>query len=240
MTDARLVDQLRAASAVAFPETPSLAIGVTAGITHRIERRRRFVAVAAVAAVVVVVVLAIPGPRAAIARLLGIGGVTLEQVTEYDLPVTASTNEPLGRLVALEEATELVSFTLRIPAVPGLEDPSVYVREDLAGGLVSLVYRNADEGPGLIITQFMAPGEVAIKQIGDGSVFSEVDIAPGLRAFWIDGTHPIVFLGQDGELVEDSARLVADTLLWEEDGITFRIESSLPQSAIVQIARSLR
>lgn len=240
MTDERLADQLRAASAGAFPENPSMAPRVMAGITRRSERRRRFVAVAAVAAVVLVVVLAIPGPRAAIARLLGIGGVTIEQVTEYDLPVTASTNEPLGRLVSLDEATDLVAFTPRIPDVPGLEDPAVYVREDLAGGVVSLVYSNEDEGPGLIITQFMAPGDVAIKQIGDGSVFSEVDIEPGLRAFWIDGTHPIVFFDPGGELVEDSARLVGDTLLWEQGGITFRIESALPQREVVEIARSLR
>ena len=239
MTDDHLEHQLSTLADELFPPAPALVGGVIAELARRREPRRRWLAAVALAAAVVVAVLALPGPRQALARLLGIGGVTIEQVTDYELPATMPTEEPLGRPADLEEASDLVGFTPRIPQIAGLTDPATFVRPDTADGLVSLVYRNDGEEAGLIITQFRAAGDVAIKQVGNGSSFREVTIAGQLRAFWIEGTHSIVFVGDDG-IIEDSARLVGDTLLWEEDGFTYRIESALPLAEVLTIARSMR
>lgn len=239
MTDDRLEYELRALSASAFPEAPSLVDGVMAGITGRRSPRRRWLAAVAVAAALVAVALVLPAPREALARLLGIGGVAIEHVAEYDLPEVASTGEPLGREVEQDDVAGIVGFAPRLPNVAGLTNPVAYVRTDVAGGLVSLVYRNEGEGAGLVITQFPTAGEVAIKQLPEEAEFREVTLAGGRRAFWIEGTHSIAFFGADGTLREDSARLVGNTLVWQDGGLTFRIESGLALSEVLTIAASI-
>lgn len=241
MTEDRLELELSNLSERVFPESPSLVDGVMAGIAiaEHPEPRRSWVAAAAVAAVIVAAVLAFPASREALARLLGIGGVTIEHVTDYDLPAVPPTAEPLGEEVELEDVLGLVGFAPRVPEVAQLTNPGVFVRTDIADGLVSLVYRNEGETAGLILTQFRTAGEVAIKQLAGNADFREVTIAGGLRGFWIEGTHPIAFFGPDGEVRQDSARLVGDTLVWQDGGLTFRIESALPLAEVVEIARSI-
>ncbi len=239
MTNDRLERELQALSEVVFPATPPLVNAVMAGIAQPAAPRRRWVAAVAAAAVVVVAVLALPAPRAALARLLGIGGVTIEHVAEYDLPPASPTAEPLGREVELDEVAGLVGFAPRLPRVAGLTDPALFVRTDVADGLASLVYRNEGESAGLIITQFRTAGEVAIKQLSGDARFREVTIAGELRGFWIEGSHTIAFFGADDTVLEDSARLVGNTLLWQDDELTFRIESALPLSEVLAIAQSI-
>lgn len=240
MTDDRLVDELRAAAETAFPPTPAMLDRVMDGIAAGERRPNRGLTMAAVAAVLIAAVLLLPAPREAVARLLGIGGVTIEQVAGVELPPATPTGASLGTKTALPDATDIVGFTPALPTIDGLDDPTVYVRTDVAGGLVSLVYPATDESIGLVITQFEAIGEVAIKQLGGDATFREVQLAPDVRGFWIEGgPHTISFLGPDGTLREDTARLVGDTLVWQAGDRTFRIESEMPLDAVLDIARSL-
>ena len=43
----------------------------------------------------------------------------------------------------------------------------------------------------------------------------------------------------EGEIVEDSARLTGNVLLWEAEGVTYRLESSLDLELSLAIAESL-
>lgn len=239
MTEDLLAQQLRATADTAFPEALPLVDGVVAALEGHHQPRRRLVVAVAVAAVVVLAVLAFPAPRQALARLLGIGGVAIERVGSYELPEAAATDAPLGRQVDLADATELVGFTPLLPEVPGLDNPTVFVRTDVADGLVSLVYGNADGDPGLIITEFRTAGQVAIKQLSEQAQVRDVTIAGDTVGFWIEGTHTISFFGDDDAIVRDSARLVGNTLVWEDEGLTIRIESALALDDALQIARSL-
>lgn len=239
MAETRLESELHALSDRVFPATPPLVEAVMASVVLEREREPRRWFAAIVAAVIVAAILLVPAPRRALARLLGIGGVSIEHVTDYDLPEAASTDQPLGREVDLEEAAGMVGFTPRLPDLPELSDPMVFVRTDVASGLVSLVYRNAGEEPGLIITQFRTVGEVAIKQLPAEARWREVDVSIGVRGFWIEGAHTVAFYGPDDVIIGDSARLVGDTLLWQVDGLTYRIESGLPLADVLRIARSM-
>ena len=240
MTDPGFARELSALSAEAFPETPSLVGGVLSSIAARSERTRRRIVGAAIAAVLVVAVLLVPAPREAVARFFGIGGVTIERVAEYDLPPAATTDAPLGERVELDDVVGAIGFTPSLPDIEGLAEPEVYVRTDIAGGLVSLVYRSGSAGPGLVITEFETVGEVAIKQLGPGVTFREVDLAPDVRGFWIEGgAHTIAFFDADGSLLEDSARLVGNTLVWQAGDLTIRIESGLSLTQVLEIARSM-
>lgn len=68
----------------------------------------------------------------------------------------------------------------------------------------------------------------------------EVD---GGRGYWIEGEAHRFFLYREGEGGEPRAedyRLAGNVLLWERDGLTFRLESPLSRSEAIVIARSLR
>jgi hypothetical protein len=50
----------------------------------------------------------------------------------------------------------------------------------------------------------------------------------------------VIYDDRDGILREASARLAASTLIWESDGITYRVEGDLTEAEAVAIAESLR
>jgi len=64
----------------------------------------------------------------------------------------------------------------------------------------------------------------------------------GQPALWIDeGGHIASFLDEAGRVVVESRRTVdRATLLWEEGGITYRLETSLSQEEAIRVAESLR
>ena len=62
----------------------------------------------------------------------------------------------------------------------------------------------------------------------------------GVEGFWIEG-HPHAFFYSEGRTTKpEEFRLVGNTLLWERDGITFRVESGLDQQTAIRIAESIR
>jgi hypothetical protein len=71
---------------------------------------------------------------------------------------------------------------------------------------------------------------------GDGVDPTNVD---GALAFWIDEPHEISYRGPDGTLHKDTSRLAASTLLWAENGITYRLESDLSMAAATRVAEDL-
>lgn len=62
--------------------------------------------------------------------------------------------------------------------------------------------------------------------------------APGL---WISGApHVFWYLAPDGEFINESRRLVGDTLAWERDGVLYRIEGDITLERALEIAVSMR
>jgi uncharacterized protein DUF4367 len=50
----------------------------------------------------------------------------------------------------------------------------------------------------------------------------------------------VLYVDVHGTVHEESARLAAKTLIWEENGLTYRIEGDFTQEQAIAIARSLR
>jgi hypothetical protein len=211
------------------------------GVRARNEWRRRLAAAAAVAAVVVGV---LPGPRAAVARWLGIGSV---RITTAELPADVGTELDLGRHVAVDDALGLlanIGVVIDLDAVDG-DRPEAFVgRPDDA---VTLVWgprrglREVSSGVGLLLTAF--PGRVEepqVEKVLPSGTDLEITSVNGTEAFWISGVeHGYVYVDPDGVERGDSLRLAGNTLLWVADGVTLRLESGLDRDAAIALAEAL-
>lgn len=244
---------------IEWPEPPTAfaarVVGKLEGIpAPRAPLFRRFVPVAGTLAALVAVLLTFsPATRDAVADFLGIGGVRIERVAPDDLP-TPRIGEgfDFGEPVTLEEAESRVAFDVLEPTLPALGTPDqVYLspRRPL-GGLVALVY---GARPGfevepvsdvsVLITEFDASletGGFVKKLAGPDTTIRRVEVN-GTEGYWLSGdAHSFFYRDADGNVVQESLRLVANVLLWEQDGVTFRVETTGTLRGARDIAASLR
>nr|MDT0664552.1 hypothetical protein [Micromonospora sp. DSM 115978] len=79
------------------------------------------------------------------------------------------------------------------------------------------------------------------KQVAASSMVREVPIRGfETTALWVDGPHPVSYVGRDGVAREASARLSASTLIWQVDDVTYRLEGAFGFDEAVAVAASVR
>lgn len=150
----------------------------------------------------------------------------------------------LGATLPLDEVESLAGFDLRLPpeTVAGAPD-AAFIRY----GRVALVWAArpglpvADDGIGLLISQFRGTvDEGYYEKIVDGGATPEPVTVDGARGYWIDGPpHFFMYIDANGDPVDDSRRLVGDTLIWTDGDVTFRLESSLGKDGAIELAEAL-
>jgi hypothetical protein len=233
---------------VAWPPTPDLATPVGARIAAESRRRRaplllrapalRPIAVAALVALLAAAALlaASPGVRARVADWLGVGAVRVQRVER--LPAVApGARLDLGRRTTLAAARRASPLPVAVPAIRGLGAPdAVYVDRRPRTAGVSLLYGprrglpRTRQGAGALLTM-LAGGDVALvkKLLGSGAGVEPVDVSGAFG----------VFVAAD-HVLEPPGRLAGNTVLWERDGVTYRLESALGRDAALRLARSVR
>ncbi|HZK50831.1 MAG TPA: hypothetical protein VFD47_04615 [Actinomycetota bacterium] len=239
-------------SRIEWPEGGDLTGSVRATIEGSPPRRAtpwRTLAYAAafVGLLSIVSLLSFPGVRTAVADFLGIGGVRID--TEGTAPTPAAELD-LGERVSLGQARDLVSFEVRLPDALGRPD-SVWLDTGVTGGQVALAYESSPGLPaapgtnlGALVTQFpdAEVAATALKKVTGsraGTTFEPV-VVEGEQGFWVSGEpHVIAYLEPDGSVRNETVRLAGNVLLWESDGVTYRIESTLSQAEALAIAESL-
>lgn len=237
-----------------YPEPLHLAAQVRARVAGVAPRRPwwaptvnpRVLRLAAVVAFVAAATLAFSAPaRRAVADLFGLPGVIF---SHEPAPVAPAPDGGLrlGDEVSLPEARRRVDFELALPSGLGPPD-AVYVDHAAAAPVVSVVYRPTgalpeagSTGVGLLLSQFPGRLEDAVmaKFLGPGSRMEAVTV-DGRPGYWLPGPpHVVLYLDPHGEVREDTARLTANVLLWDDGGVIRRLESSLSRDAALAIARS--
>ncbi|MGD9892252.1 MAG: hypothetical protein AB7R89_32020 [Dehalococcoidia bacterium] len=258
-----------AAGHIDFPSTPDLTGRVRADLEHRqnrrwllphhtwLSRRRRAVAATLVILLVLLVVVALTPPaRNAVADWLGLSSVEIvplpDSSTSTAIPSGAPSTGALlidGRSVSLAEARGMVAFPILLPSAALVGQPdAVYTGAEPPGGRVTLTYaprpdlpETRETGVGLLITQFRGESIPFIqKGLPRGATATPTSVN-GARAFWIAGVpHLLIVRDGAGAMHEQPSRLAANTLLWERDGITYRLESSLDLDTAIRIAESMQ
>jgi hypothetical protein len=224
--------------------------------------KRRSLAWAAVLLVVLLggTLLLSPGTRRAIAERLGLAGVEIFHLPAVpSLPVdpvpssTGTVGDRLGlgvQVGSLGEAQSQVSFPLLVPTLPELGSPDrIYLAERPIGGHVALVYgtrpglpAGAQTGVGLLFTQFrgsLEPGTFG-KGLGPGTRIERLTLN-GRPAAWIEGeAHLFLYRDQTGRVADERVRLADNVLLWEQVGLTLRLEGAASKEQALQIAASVQ
>ncbi|HEX6355065.1 hypothetical protein [Actinophytocola sp.] len=221
------------------PEPPDVTQAVLSRLDEPVRTRWRPVHRLAAAAVAALVALATamalsPAVRAAVFDLLRIGGVEIHE--NAPAPTTPSTDTPLPyeRDVSLAQARAAVDFPVKVPGELG-EPTTVRLAGDAR--VVSMVFGSPhgtvrvdqfDGGLAPMFAKFAAADDVHHVTVSD------------TPAVWVDRPHVVLYIGPDGQMRESSARLAGSTLIWEDDGLTYRVEGELTEQQAVTIAESLR
>ncbi|MGR6924128.1 hypothetical protein ACU635_58530 [[Actinomadura] parvosata] len=196
----------------------------------RRRRRTRWAVVAAVVVAVITVTAATPQGRAAVERILRFAGIEIEVGRTTPPPVTTTTTGlPGEHEVSRADLPAQVKFPVRAPAALG-EPRRVTVSEN--GRVASMFWPG-----GIRLDQFdgtMAP--FFFKKLGPPA--PEYTRVNGREAWWIPGEHPLGYIPrEDGTQVP--LRQAAATLIWQQDGVNFRLEGAGSIKEAVRIASSI-
>lgn len=231
---------------VDWPTGIDLAPAVLERIRVRPVRRTRPWLAPVLVAVAIAVSLLTPPGKVAVAWLLRVAGIGVE-FSEVTTPVTAPATLIVGDAATLTEAQEAVDFPLLVPSV--LPAPDAVQLASWGGGRqVVLAWGASDRipevletGTGLLFFQFRASvdEQLLTKHATESTTVDVVEVR-GSRGYFLTGApHIVMFKDPDRTIFEDPVRLAANVLIWEEDGITYRIESSLGLADTVAVAESL-
>ncbi|TDV43621.1 hypothetical protein [Actinophytocola oryzae] len=241
MNDDQLETALRALGArLDVPDPPDLTDAVLARLDD--EPRWQPATVHRIAAAVLAAVVALatamtlsPTVRAAVYDFFRIGGVEfyVNEPAPTSPPPWADPLLPGEHDVSLAQARRDAEFPLRLPATLG---PPTLVRVVDDARVVSMA--------------FGAHGEVRVDQFDGGlaTMFGKFTRAEdivhvtvsGDPAVWVNRPHPVLYTGRDGVMRQASARVAGSTLIWEHDGITYRVEGDLTAPQAIEVAESLR
>lgn len=193
--------------------------------------RARKRAVAAALASVLVALALTPPVRATVTDWFGFGGVI---VRERPAPAPSSAPPPptaeLG--LSMARARELVRFTPVVPSALGAPD-GIEVSADRR--VLSMTWDTAN---GVVrLDEFDGRFSPVLGKFAHRVTRFELD---GHPALWFDEPHEVAVVGPDGVMRVESARLAGNTLIWERDGTTLRLEGDLERERAVGIARTAR
>jgi hypothetical protein len=248
---------------IVFPETPDVAGNVQVTLASKPQpiahpRRRGllahpWLAIAALVLLAAIAALTSSSVRNTVAELLGVPGIRIEfdEKTPIAQPSPAAVTIGLGERTTLDAAIASAEFEVLAPDASMYDKPDdVYLR-GLPGGrnLVTLIYLSdnrlpaaAETGVGLLLMQFVAPAEIEImvkSVMGEGS--SRQVYFNGNRGYWIEGTSSLEILNDPSvpKCCTGNPRPSANVLLWQADGVTYRLESALSRAEAIAVAESM-
>jgi len=228
MAERELELRLRAAVAELDSRAPEFDAARLGGARPR-RFRRQLVALACIAAVA-----GVAAAPAAISALRGLFAVDEVPVLG---PLEPGVAPPYaGRSVPVPAAQDSVSFPVRMIQSLGAPDEA-RVRDDITGGMVTLVYRSS----GILLTQWRTTDVDARIALVPAAGKAEVVEANGRRALWIEGAARGTFtlVGADGAIHRESFEVGPGILLWRMDAMAFLLQGADSKTDAARLASSL-
>jgi hypothetical protein len=226
------------AATVVVPEPPDVRAAVRARIETPSPRPARPVrlrwAAAVIAALLAATLIASPEARAAVAHVFRFAGVDVQWGSNADdAPVVPESPLPGAEPTDLTAARAQAEFEVSVPTRLG--DPDRVIVADDAR-VVSLLYNRS--GRPIRLDEFDGRLEpIFVKTVDVMAVPTPLKGGP---AWWLPGPHTVRYVDRDGVVRDETARLAASTLIWESDGVSFRLEGNIDRAEAIRIADSLQ
>ncbi len=247
-----------------FPPAPDLAASVRRRLREPAEQRRWWHLPLArqplIAALLLTLALLaglaalLPDVRTAIAHWFTIPGVRLV-IVDDDVATPAISGDPLGATLllgerrTLAEAQARVPFRLRLPTSSAFGVPDeVYLRPIAGGQLVTFLYHAqeglpaaAETGVGALLMQFENSNPIdALAKGIPPHITLKWPMVGGGPGLWLEGSsYLMVDPGASLGFGDGGARHSANVLFWQENGVTFRLETALNQEDAIRLAESV-
>jgi hypothetical protein len=234
--DANLEQQVhRLAQQFHYPPTPLIGTAVRQNMRPDQRSYRLGWTLAAIFALVFLAAVLFASPvRARIVEWLRVGAVRVflnDPVLTPDPTVPAANIELEGETTLLA-AQENIHFNLMIP--PQLGEPDrVYYQEIDRARLVIMLWQDLEQGD-LALYQIQGPVSIINKRYV-GSI--EETVVGSEWAVWVEGPYQL-YVETGTEI--DIRAVEGRTLLWQQDGITYRLESHLTLEEARELAGSLQ
>lgn len=249
MSDTEQLERMLRAAArdLPYPPTPDLA---AAGLPRRrpaTSSGRMLRAAALIAALLLAVLLAVPEARAAALRLiqLGVVRVRVEPPPASPLPTPAppAALNGLSGATTLAAASDQVGFPIRLPAYPAdLGPPDHVFLQDLDGAALILIWLDPDDPSRIRIGLHALSSNVFVEKTvasAETERLAETTVG-GTRALWVRGPHLLEVAGAGRDDLALRRLVPGNTLIWQRDGLTYRLESELDLEEAIRVAESLR
>ena len=167
---------------------------------------------------------------------------TQEQPAAVELPTATRTPTPiyLASLLdlqgetTLDQVLERLHFTPSLPIYPpDLGEPDHIYLQDQDGQVLFLVWTDPQQPDSVLFSlHAISPGSWAVTKM-DPVIVNQTQVN-GHDALWAEGPYPL-------RLTNDSLdirRLVdGHVLIWEQDGLTYRLESDLTMEEAIKVAQ---
>jgi hypothetical protein len=203
------------------------------------------------AALLLVLVVAVPPVRATAIEFLRLRGVDIFRTPSVP---TATAGAPVssfsGERMTLDDARRRVRFPLRVPTASELGSPDEVYLETLGStDRVTLVYRqragipvSPQAGVSAIVVELVGrvDDQLFAKVVGPDTRVEPVAVA-GARGFWLEGApHQFFLRDASGNALPETLRLAGNTIVWEESGVTLRLEAQVDRDTAIRLAASSR
>jgi hypothetical protein len=229
---------------------------------NRTRHAQRLLAAAAAVAVFAtsVTVASVPSARKAVAGWFDFRGVDIEQAptpssTGPTTPPTPPPDQPhlgLGQRTTLESVRSTTGFRIALPSGAG-RPHFVYEQHDRGATVISLVYRPSKQLPmsgvssaGLIITEIHTDGQTLLRKILETGASTTAVRVNGHLGVYIAGPQEVIMVlgsrhhtGDNQPILEAPPRLSANSLIWQVDDVTYRLEGAFSERRAVEIARTI-
>jgi hypothetical protein len=241
------------ASGMEYPPTPDIASRVSERLHASTRSRiipRKLAWSLTIIFVLVSSLMLIPPVRAAVIDFIQIGIVRIfpqpAEAPETLAPPTATPNVQFPSLFPLLEniagetklasAQEIVPYSILLPTYPSdIGSPDHVYVQDVEGTMTVLVWVDPRQPENVTMSLHLIPaGHWAINKFGPQII--EETTVNGERALWAEGPYPLFLRNGNVEVV----RLIEGrVLIWESDGITYRLETDVNLDEAIKIAESL-
>ncbi|MBI5351934.1 MAG: hypothetical protein HZB50_04785 [Chloroflexi bacterium] len=236
-----------------YPPTPSGVDAVMSRITGAGKHsrvRRQFAWALTMLIVLLAGLMFVPPVRAAVLEFIQVGIVRIfpapaqspAPTNEFPVTATPASNAPslipllekMAGETTLEKAQAAVEFSISLPV--DFSQPDRVFLQNAGGWMLILVWLDPQQPDHVQMSLHMIEeGSWTINKYHP-TVIEETTVH-GQRALWTSGPYPLVL--SDGNV--DITRMInGHVLIWEENKITYRLETDLDLDEALRIAESLQ